>query len=307
MSESNKPPISAPAPDTAAEPVDRITVDPGFQDEDHESTLGDIYTLPMPTFRTWRILILNRPLSTASIASAILEYRKLHGRTYHNFKTAEYWGPNNEQQNEGLDINHHMLNLALNNKLFLAPLENPQKVLDLGTGTDKNPQAEVTGIDLSPTQPSWVPPNCKFELDDASQEWTFPDNTFDYIHIRYLLGCFKDWPTLYKECFRCLKPGGWLEHLDCSTQKEVFASIGEKTGYTFEVVDNNKWVKWIDEAGFSNIQKKTIKTPIGGWPADKKWKEVGQFNRLALETGLEGFGLYMLTNTMGWEYEDVQV
>ncbi|CAG9948802.1 unnamed protein product, partial [Clonostachys rosea f. rosea IK726] len=72
----------------------------------------------------------------------------------------------------------------LNNKLFLIPLENPQKVLDLSTGT---------GIDLSPTQPSGVPPNCKFELDNTSQEeWMFPDNTFDYIHIRYLLGYFKD-------------------------------------------------------------------------------------------------------------------
>jgi len=28
-----------------------------------------------------------------------------------------------------------MTSLAFDNKLFLAPLENPQKVLDLGTGT----------------------------------------------------------------------------------------------------------------------------------------------------------------------------
>lgn len=28
-----------------------------------------------------------------------------------------------------------MMYLAFDNKMFLAPLENPQKVLDLGTGT----------------------------------------------------------------------------------------------------------------------------------------------------------------------------
>ncbi|KAH6883556.1 S-adenosyl-L-methionine-dependent methyltransferase [Thelonectria olida] len=319
MAESNEPPTSAPAPSTAtepaAEPTVQIAVDPHFQGDDNDSTLGD-----------------DKPLSIASIGSTILEYRKLHGRTYHNFKAAEYWGPNDEQQNEGLDINHHMLYLALDNKLFLAPLENPQMVLDVGTGTgiwaidfaDEFPEAEVTGIDLSPTQPTWVPPNCKFELNDASQEGTFPDNTFDYIHIRYMLGCFKDWSKLYKECFRCLKPGGWLEHLDCSTRvqsddgslpadsvwaewREVFARAGEKTGQTFEVIDDDNWVKWMDEAGFSNIQTKTIKTPIGGWSADKKWKEVGLFNGLSIETGLEGFGLYMLTNVMGWEYAEVQV
>jgi hypothetical protein len=38
-----------------------------------------------------RVLILNRAVSTASIGSTILQYRKLHGRTYHNFRTAEYW------------------------------------------------------------------------------------------------------------------------------------------------------------------------------------------------------------------------
>jgi ubiquinone/menaquinone biosynthesis C-methylase UbiE len=30
---------------------------------------------------------------------------------------------------------HHMMYLALDNKLFLAPLDHPQKVLDVGTGT----------------------------------------------------------------------------------------------------------------------------------------------------------------------------
>ena len=35
---------------------------------------------------------------------------------------------------------------------------------------DEFPEAEVTGIDLSPTQSTWVPPNYKFELGDASQD-----------------------------------------------------------------------------------------------------------------------------------------
>ncbi|GAB1314698.1 hypothetical protein MFIFM68171_04908 [Madurella fahalii] len=83
---------------------------------------------------------------------------------------------NDNMQLEGQDINHHMLYLALEDKLFLAPLENPQKVLDVGTGTgnwaidfaDEYPSAEVVWVDLAPNQPTWVPPNCKFELDDLS-------------------------------------------------------------------------------------------------------------------------------------------
>jgi len=73
------------------------------------------------------------------------------------------------------------------------------------------------------------------------------------------------------------------------------------------VIDDDNWVKWMGEAGFGDIQKKTIKTPMCGWPADKKLKEIGQFNRLSFEMGLEGYALYLLTNTMGWEYSEVQV
>lgn len=240
--------------------------------------------------------------------------------------------PNDATQNEQLDINHHLLTLALDNKLYLAPLEKPLKVLDIGTGTgiwaidfaDEFPECEVIGLDLSPIQPSWVPPNCKFELDDASKSLTFPDNTFDYIHIRYMLGCFKDWDAVYREAYRVLKPGGWIEHMDCSpgvysddgsipkdspftTWKDVFREVGQKMGQTFEIVDDDRYVGWLKNAGFANVENRLIKTPVGSWPAEKKWKDVGQFNQLMLEMGLEGFGLFALTNVLGWGYDETQV
>ena len=39
---------------------------------------------------------------------------------------------------------------------------------------DDFPSAEILGTDISAVQPSWVPPNCKFEIDDAQLDWTFP-------------------------------------------------------------------------------------------------------------------------------------
>ena len=141
-----------------------------------------------------------------------------------------------------------------------------------------------------------------------------------------MLGCFKDWTALYRECFRCLKPGGYLEHVECGTHvasddgslptdsiwsewKRLFADAGEKTGQTFDIIDGDRWVEWLETAGFgpNSIKTRTIKAPIGAWPAEAKWKEVGLFNKAALESGLEGFGLYILTNVMGWEYTEVQL
>ncbi|KAF8241273.1 hypothetical protein K440DRAFT_474769, partial [Wilcoxina mikolae CBS 423.85] len=64
---------------------------------------------------------------------------------------------------------------------YLAPLKDPQRILDVGTGTgiwavdvaDKYPAAEVIGADLRYVTPAWIPPNCKFEVDDAEPTWTF--------------------------------------------------------------------------------------------------------------------------------------
>ncbi|KAJ2898977.1 uncharacterized protein MKZ38_003546 [Zalerion maritima] len=290
--------------------------DPEFEGGDTDSSLGDNES---------------NITSTASISSTILEYRKLHGRTYQNFKDAEYWGPNDETQNEGLDIAHHMMYLANNNKLFLAPLEDPQKVLDVGTGTgiwaidfaDEFPSAEVIGTDLSPIQPSWVPPNCKFELDNCEQEWTYPDNSLDYIHIRGLVGCVQDWPRLYAQCLRCLKPGGWIEQQefqlpiasydgtlpdDCVWHAwgKVFYEAGGKTARTFEVTKS--WEKWLKEAGFPGpIAEEEVALPIGAWAKEKRWKDVGAFNRLSLEQGLEGFAMFLCTQVLGWKPEEVAV
>lgn len=40
--------------------------------------------------------------STASLSESIREYREIHGRTY--TQKTEYWGPNDEKQNDALDF-----------------------------------------------------------------------------------------------------------------------------------------------------------------------------------------------------------
>jgi hypothetical protein len=67
---------------------------------------------------------------------------------------------------------------------------------------DANPSAEVVGVDLSPIQPSFVPPNCRFEVDDINQDWTYPNDHFDFVHVRALIGCIPDWTKLYEKAFK---------------------------------------------------------------------------------------------------------
>lgn len=44
--------------------------------------------------------------------------------------------PNDDTENERLDMHHHLATLLLDGKLHVAPIgENPQRILDLATGT----------------------------------------------------------------------------------------------------------------------------------------------------------------------------
>lgn len=60
------------------------------------------------------------------------------------------------------------------------------------------------GMDLSPIQPDWVPENVSFVVDDIEHEagWTYPENHFDYIHIRHTVHSIRDRSELWDRIFR---------------------------------------------------------------------------------------------------------
>lgn len=268
---------------------------------------------------------------TTSLKSAILNYKYLNGRRYHAYKEGAYWGPNDEAQSDQLDIYHHICLMMLDGEIFKAPIaKNPLHVLDLGTGTgiwavdfaDKYPSAEVLGTDLSPIQPSLVPPNLKFEIDDFTEPWLYRKESFDFIHARSLYGSVADWPKFYKEVLLHLKPGAYLEQVEMSVNPisddnsiapdsifdqwgKISLSLGDKFGKSLRTVDEAK--AGMEAAGFVNVVEQRWKVPIGAWPADKKMKEIGQFNRLHWEQGMEGWCLYLLTTIEKWSVEEVQV
>lgn len=67
---------------------------------------------------------------------------------------------------------------------------------------DEYPEAEIIGVDLSPIQPEFVPPNVRFMVDDAEVEWVYPDNHFDFVHLRNMAPSIKKWPELFAEAYR---------------------------------------------------------------------------------------------------------
>ncbi|KAI6758635.1 hypothetical protein HG530_010875 [Fusarium avenaceum] len=247
------------------------------------------------------VITSNTVESTASMTSSILSYRTIQGRTFHSERgNAHYWASNDEQQNESMDIVHHFLCLLLDDRLYLSPLKDGiQKALDIGTGTgiwaidfaDKFPGTKVIGTDISPIQPSWVPSNLEFQIDDCTLPWTFEPNSIDFVHIRYLYGSIKDWSALFKESFRACRPGGWVESHEASPMIE--SDDGTRKG--------------MEDAGFVDIQVVDHKIPVTGWPQDPKLKEIGQYVQAALEQDFEGYILYMASQLLGWSMQEVTV
>lgn len=228
-----------------------------------------------------------------------------------------------------MDLDHIIFLQSMDNQLFLAPLSDQQiqNVLDIGTGTgiwaidfaDQLPHAQVTGTDLSPIQPTLVPPNCHFQVDDAESDWTFRPDSFDLIHIRVLMGSISSWPRLYAQCLRALRPGGYIEQQEYSSRLYsedgslqdgsilaqgsglaplVFNHFGTDLGICEKMKD------FMEQAGFQDIVEKTYKWPIGAWPKDTKLKELGVLVKVHAETALENWSIRPLSR-LGWTREQI--
>ena len=165
--------------------------------------------------------------SASSVSPSVFEFPEENGRTYHKFKAGRYPLPNDEEEQNRLDLQHQLFLLTQRQKLLLCPvdLSRVHRALDLGTGTgiwaldfgDANPQSKVLGVDLSPIQPEWVLLNVSFRINDIEDivilslcssyhlllisQWLYMFK-LDLIHGRMLAYSIRDWPRLFKQSFR---------------------------------------------------------------------------------------------------------
>lgn len=58
-----------------------------------------------------------------------------NGRRYHSYRAGQYLLPNDETEQDRLDMTHHVFSLTLDGDLCKTELNNPQSILDIGTGT----------------------------------------------------------------------------------------------------------------------------------------------------------------------------
>ncbi|KAK5991010.1 Methyltransferase pytC [Cladobotryum mycophilum] len=273
--------------------------------------------------------------ASTSAASSIRDYMFENGRRYHRFREGSYNFPNDDIEQEREDMKHAMVKLLCSQKLHFAPIgHNPQQILDIGTGTgiwpiemgDQYPSALILGIDLSPIQPDWLPPNVRFLVDDVESPWLHPRNHFDYIHSRHTVMAVRDWMKLFRRAMEHLKPGGWIElqevhHTPQSAHPEVgmapdhpvpkfwrnvTAGLGA-LGVDLDIVAGGRLANMMREAGFANVTERVLHIPIGTWPKNKVLKTVGLYWRTILLDGLQAIALGPLTRGLQWNRDQVEL
>lgn len=147
----------------------------------------------------------------------------------------------------------------------------------------------------------------------------YADNSFDFVHIRQLTGFIGDWPKLYAQALRVLKPGGYFEAQDIlgigcddsSVPKDstlfrwfnLWIEAVRKAG--MEAVGSHK--EALIGAGFDDVVYRLIKIPIGTWAKEVSGKEIGVYMRQQLIEGGESISLALMTRFLGWTKQEVDL
>ncbi|KAJ3124477.1 hypothetical protein HK100_011217 [Physocladia obscura] len=157
-------------------------------------------------------------------------------REYHGVEDSNYLLPSDIEEQDRLELQHFLLRHLFKGDIVRSEIrelaQQPgYKILDVGCANGwwldsiakTYPLAELHGVDLAPSvieKAEKFLPNVKFISGNVITGLPYADNTFDFVHQRYLfLGLpGNDFPTAIRELMRVTKSGGWIELVEVETE-----------------------------------------------------------------------------------------
>jgi SAM-dependent methyltransferase len=213
------------------------------------------------------------------------------GRPRGRSRNPAYLPPKDALEGDRLNLQHRILQDALQGN-FAVPLEQGvANILDVGSGTGiwgeemalDFPGARIVNVDVDPFVPTVLarertvrPPNFHFVQSNILQGLPFPDGVFDFTHQRMLVGAIPipEWSNVVRELIRVTRPGGWIELLEVGN---TFNNAGPATirlmGWTMDLVAPRgmdfgfmeQLGRVADEAGLEVQQVRHLDLPLGTW------------------------------------------
>jgi SAM-dependent methyltransferase len=195
-----------------------------------------------------------------------------------------YFLPRHEAEIDRLDVQHYALQERLGAN-YLAPLEQPARILDVGCGTGlwayelcaESPHAHVVGFDLAMSKRPW-PATYRFVRGNLLQGLPFADDRFDFVHQRFLLAGVpvKDWARTMTELVRVTRPNGWLELVEMefdiapagpATRRlfEMAWRVGRNAGLDTTGIIYRSLGEHARRASLVDVEAREDTVPIGEW------------------------------------------
>ncbi|KAK1853528.1 umta methyltransferase family protein [Colletotrichum chrysophilum] len=330
-------PAPAPAPAPAAappaprpEPAEAVEIaDEAYATDDTSSMderMCEIFSLTsgrllkMLNLSAHPTLLRSHPASSTIPSSMVVVIMRIvpdFADTLPSRKIA-YKFPNDEFEMDRLDLAHAMMVKAMGSVLFRAPLkkEKVHRILDIGTGTG------IWAVEMGDIfENAEHPPNVKFEIDDIEESWV-GHKKYDFIFCRYMGASIKDWPNLMKNIYDNLAPGGWAEFQDVNTtfysQDDTYSSETATAKWMNGFMEacsatgrdpsvGPKLEGWVRDAQFANVVADRIRAPLGPWPKDKWYSELGMMNLILTLNGLEALSVKLFSEMLGKTQTEIAV
>ncbi|CAK7238586.1 MAG: hypothetical protein STHCBS139747_000002 [Sporothrix thermara] len=228
-----------------------------------------------------------------SVTASVSEHVYENGRRYHKYKSGRYPIPNDDTEAVRENVRNALFFELLGGRLHLAPIgDSPQNIMDIATGFgdwaidmgDRYPSARVVGLDLSPIQSVWIPPNVEFVVDDVEDNAWIHGSDYDLIHLRMAAVILKSPVRVAATAFTHLRPGGWIEFQEVLPRpachddtmpadyavgrfyRLVAREMRRQQGWDLYAVEHLP--EQLAELGFVNIHRKVCHVPIGYWPKE---------------------------------------
>ncbi|RCH94171.1 hypothetical protein CU097_013822 [Rhizopus azygosporus] len=153
-------------------------------------------------------------------------------REFHQVQTSTYWLPKDEEEQFRLMAQHSVIKDLFGGNILSSVTKNLDfnkelTVLDVGCGSGvwlmdticEYPKCKYYGCDMVDVINRKLA-NFTFNIGNVLQRLPYPDNTFDFVHMRLFVFGLREaeWPKAIKEVLRIVKPGGFIQFIESDTE-----------------------------------------------------------------------------------------